>query len=78
MIKKDDPSEDEIRLAAEICLLNSGLESGEVMIAKRGDVRKGRAPGQAIVKAFRTICLKEVSPLAKSLLRQAKKAELAR
>lgn len=76
MIKKANPSDDEILTAAEICLLNSGLEDGDVIYAKRKDVRKGSVMGQAIVKTFTSIHLKNVRPETQSLLLKAEKMKL--
>ena len=76
MIKKEKATDEEIRVAAEICLINSSLEEGEVILAERADVRKGRVPGQAIVKKFAPLRLKEVRPSTKELLKGAKKATL--
>lgn len=76
MIKKENPSLDEIRVAAEICLLNSGLSEGEVMLASREDVRKGPVAGLAIVKKFRLLRLAKVSSESQELIRKATKVEL--
>jgi len=76
MIKRENPSSDEIRIAAEICLINSGLSDGEVMLANREDVRKGPVAGLAIVKKFRLIRLAKVSPETIELIRNAIKVEL--
>jgi predicted ribosome quality control (RQC) complex YloA/Tae2 family protein len=73
MIKKDSPTEEEIRTAAEIALIESKRDSGDVMVARRGDVRKGDAPGLAKVKEFRTITLKSVRDSTRELLLSAKK-----
>ncbi|MCQ2773017.1 MAG: NFACT family protein, partial [Bacilli bacterium] len=61
VIKKDNPSKDEIRIAAEIALLNSNKVDGEVMYTLRKNVRKGNAMGQAIVKEFDIIRINDIS-----------------
>lgn len=76
MIKKDAPTKDEIRMGAELCLLNSRMASGEVMVALRKDVRKGAVPGQAIVKKFETVHVSHVSEQAEKLFETARKMEL--
>lgn len=76
MIKKDNASDEDIRTAAEICLINSALEDGDVILAKRKDVRKGSVMGQAIVKTFTTIHLKNVRPETKNLVLKAEKMKL--
>nr|MCR5514153.1 NFACT RNA binding domain-containing protein [Bacilli bacterium] len=73
IIKKDDPTEEEINLAASIALLNSKQEEGEVMMAYRKDVRKGSVPGQAIVKTFKTLRLNSLNKNTKEVLNKAKK-----
>jgi predicted ribosome quality control (RQC) complex YloA/Tae2 family protein len=76
MIKKDNPSSDEIRTAAEICLLNSNQVDGEVMLTKRSNVRKGQLMGQAIVKDFQTLRIDTIRPETIALLKSAKKVNL--
>jgi predicted ribosome quality control (RQC) complex YloA/Tae2 family protein len=73
MIKKENASDDEIRTAAEICLSNSNQVDGEVMLTKRGNVRKGQVMGQAIVKEFKTVRINTISPTTSALLQTAKK-----
>ena len=73
IIKKDDPSEEEINIAASIALLNSKQEEGEVMMAFRKDVRKGSVPGQAVVKTFKPLRLNRIDSKVKDLLKSAKK-----
>jgi predicted ribosome quality control (RQC) complex YloA/Tae2 family protein len=73
IIKKDDPTEEEINLAASIALLNSKQEEGEVMMAYRKDVRKGSVPGQAVVKTFKTLRLNNIDLKARDLLESAKR-----
>jgi len=76
MIKKDNASPQEIALAAEILCVCSNLNEGEAMYALRKDVRKGRVPGEAIVKTFKTIRVGKVSSLAHELYLKAAKADL--
>jgi predicted ribosome quality control (RQC) complex YloA/Tae2 family protein len=76
MIKKENPSEEEIHFAAEIALANSSLDEGEVMLTKRENVRKGPVMGMAIVKVFRTLRLTKVDPEVKVLLQNAEKVSL--
>ncbi len=68
VIKKDDATADEIRVAAEIALINSHREDGEVMYTLRRNVRKGNVPGQAIVKVFESIRIDNISNTTKDLL----------
>jgi predicted ribosome quality control (RQC) complex YloA/Tae2 family protein len=76
MIKKANPSEDEIRTACEIALLNSGEKDGDVLYTLRKNVRKGNVMGLAIVKESRTIHLKTVRPETAALLSGAVRMKL--
>lgn len=76
IIKKDNPSSEEIRVASEICLINSSLEDGDVMMTKRKNVRRGHVLGEALIKEYETIHLKNVSQETKELLRSAKRISL--
>lgn len=76
IIKKDEPSDEEIRIAAEICLINSSLEDGDIMMSKRKNVRRGRVLGEALVKECETIHLKKISSSTKELLKSAKRISL--
>lgn len=73
MIKKENPSSDEILAAAEICLINSAQQDGEVMVAKRENVRKGSVMGQAIVKEFQTLRVNHVRDDTRKIVLNAQK-----
>jgi Predicted RNA-binding protein homologous to eukaryotic snRNP len=77
MIKKANPTPEEIRAACEVALINSSEEDGDVMLTERKNVRKGNVMGLAIVKESRTIHLKNVSPEIKNLLSHAEKMTLS-
>jgi predicted ribosome quality control (RQC) complex YloA/Tae2 family protein len=70
MIKKENPSEDEILTAAEIALLSAGADDGDVLMAKRGEIRKGNVPGLAIVKTSKTLHLKTIRAATRDLYHQ--------
>ncbi len=76
IIKKNDPNEEEIRVAAEICLINSSQEDGDVVFTKRKNIKKGHALGEAILKEYQTIHLKRVSEETKKYLSSAKRISL--
>ena len=76
MIKKTHPSDEEIRTACEVALINSSLEDGDVMVTERKNVRKGSVMGLAVVKESRTIHLKNVRPETKALVAAAGKMTL--
>lgn len=73
MIKKDEATPKEEEMAAEIALLASNLAEGEVMVTERRNVSRGRKPGEAIVKKFAMIEVKQVSDEAKELILTAQK-----
>lgn len=60
IIKKDYPSEEEKRFGAELALLASSKEDGDVMCTPRKFVNKGPNSGQVKVKEFETIHIKEI------------------
>ncbi len=76
IIKKDDPNNDEIRVAAEICLINSSQKDGDVSYTKRKNVKKGHVLGEAILKEYKTIHLKNVSLETSKLLEKAERIKL--
>jgi predicted ribosome quality control (RQC) complex YloA/Tae2 family protein len=76
MIKKENPSEEEIRCACEVALLNSALDDGDVIVALHKDIRKGAVMGQAIVKNFKTVHLSHISTETRNLLAGARKIQL--
>lgn len=78
MIKTEHPTDDLIRTAAEICLYESKESDGDVMMTERKNVRAGRTPGEAIVKSYETIHLKNVSPETKRLCDNATKVKAPR
>ena len=60
IIKSSNPSNEEKLLAAELCLILSNKQAGEVMIAPMKNVKKGQALGEAILLNYSTIVLNEV------------------
>ncbi len=76
IIKKDDPNDDEIRIASEICLINSSQNDGDINYTKRKNVKKGHVLGEAILKEYKTIHLKDISEETIELLESAKRVKL--
>ena len=76
MIKKDNPTNEEILTASEIALLSKQKDDGDVMVSKRKNVFKGSAPGQAIVREYNTNHLKNIRNETKILYQNAKKMKL--
>ncbi len=76
MIRKNDPSQEEVRTACEIALLSIKKDDGDVMMAERKNVYKGSVPGQAIVRQYETIHLKFVRPETRALFEEAQKLPL--
>lgn len=76
MIKTDSPNEKQIRIAAEICLINSNENDGDVMMAKRKNVKRGHTLGEALVKEYETIHLRNVSSSTRDLLKEERHISL--
>ncbi|MCR4561675.1 MAG: NFACT family protein [Bacilli bacterium] len=76
MIKKENPTKEEILLAEEIALLGSGREDGEIMKTLRKNVRKGNSFGQVVIKEYEDVRLDKVREKSKELFKKAKKVEL--
>ena len=70
IINSPNPSNEIKLLAAELCLIFSNKEAGDVMIAPMKDVKKGHALGEAILLNYSTITLTSVRPETKELLRK--------
>ena len=60
IIKSSNPTNEEKLLAAELCLILSNKQAGEVMIASMKNVKKGQALGEAILLNYSTIVLNSV------------------
>ena len=73
VIFDNDPSKEVILLAAEIALILSNLESGDVYIADIKDVKKGNSLGEAFINKYETITLHEVRESTKLLLKEQKR-----
>ena len=69
IIKNSNPTNEEKLLAAEICLILSNKEAGEVMIASMKDVKKGQALGEALLLNYSTILLNGVRESTIDLLK---------
>lgn len=73
IIKKQNPSEDEIFLGACFCLLGSKKEDGEVTYSLRKDVKKGSVSGQAELLNYKVIRINSIPDFAKQLYNSAEK-----
>ena len=76
IIDKPNPTDKEIEHGCEICLLASNVSAGEVMIAKKKDVKKGNTIGQAIVKQYTSATIKRISKEAKEAFESGRKVIL--
>ena len=68
IIKDSHPSNDIKLVAAELCLILSNKEAGEVMISEMKNVKKGHALGEANLLNYSTITLNKVRESTKELL----------
>ena len=69
IIRNNKPTNEEKLLAAEICLILSNKNAGEVMIASMKDVKKGQALGEALLLNYSTIVLNSVRESTIDLLK---------
>ena len=74
IIRKSNPTDEEISFGCQICLLASGLNDGEVMYCVKSSVRKGSVPGQAIVKEYRSAFFRGIKAEAKEAYRLSGRA----
>ena len=75
ILKKADPSNEEIAFACEIALLASKKEEGEVMYCPRKNVKRGNVPGQAIVKEYKSATFRHIREETKEAFSSAKKVK---
>ncbi len=68
IIKHPNPSNEVKLVAAELCLILSNKEAGEIMITSMKNVKKGHALGEANLLNYSTIVLNEVREPTKELL----------
>jgi len=68
IIKHPNPSNEVKLIAAELCLILSNKEAGEIMITSMKNVKKGHALGEANLLNYSTIVLNEVRESTKELL----------
>ena len=68
IIRNNNPTNEEKLIAAEICLLLSNKNAGEVMIANMKNVKKGQALGEAILLNYSTIVLNSIRESTVNLL----------
>ena len=68
IIRNNNPTNEEKLIAAELCLLLSNKNAGEVMIANMKNVKKGQALGEAILLNYSTIVLNSIRESTVNLL----------
>ena len=68
IIRDAHPSADVITVAAELCLILSNKDAGEVMISKIKSVKKGHALGEAIPLSYNVLTFHNVRESTKELL----------
>ena len=73
ILQKENPNNEEITLACELCLLASSREEGEVLYTQHKNIRRGNVKGQAIVRTYQSAYFRQVSPKAKETYLKAKK-----
>ncbi len=76
IIRKENPTQEEVRVACEITLLIAKQNDGDIMMTERKNVYKGSVAGQAIVRQYETIHLKNIREETRALFNSAKKMDL--
>ncbi|MFA5480935.1 MAG: NFACT family protein [Bacilli bacterium] len=71
VISKINPSDEDLVTAAEIALLCSSADRGEVMYAFKRDVTRGETKGEAHVKKYETIYVSFIRPATEELFKNA-------
>lgn len=75
MIRKANPTDEEITLGCELALLSSNLSSGEVIYCPHKNIRRGKANGQVILGEYRSAYIRKVSDGAKRIYQSREKAK---
>ena len=68
LINNDKPSNEQLLIASEICLILSNKTAGDIMYAPISQIKKGSTLGEAFVKSYQLITLKDVRESTKKLL----------
>lgn len=75
ILASSSPSKEELNLAAELVLLASKMEEGEVQYTTHLNLRRGNKPGQVIIKNYQSAFIRKISDKAKRLFLTATKAK---
>lgn len=76
IIKKPNPTDEDLITAAEIALLCSNLDRGDVMYAYKKDISRGDSKGEAHVKKYETIYISFVRSATETLFKAATRLEV--
>ncbi|MFA6644779.1 MAG: NFACT RNA binding domain-containing protein, partial [Bacilli bacterium] len=76
VIKKPNPTDEDLITAAEIALLCSNLDRGDVMYAYKRDISRGDSKGEAHVKKYETIYISFVRSATETLFKAATRLEV--
>ena len=68
LVESDNPSKEVILTAAEIAILMSGKEDGEVQYTQIKNIKKGSFLGQALLTSYETVYIKNIRDLTKKLI----------
>lgn len=68
LVESDNPSKEVILAAAEIAILMSGKEDGEVQYTQIKNIKKGSYLGQALLTSYETVYIKNIRDLTKKLI----------
>lgn len=76
IIRKDDPTDDEIIGAASLAVYASHLQDGEVLYTKHKNIRKGKNLGQAVVSKYESVYIRNIPSEIKNLADSARRVSL--
>lgn len=73
IIFNNNPSNEELLIASEICLILSNLAAGDIEYTKVSEIKKGQELGQALLRNYKLITLKEIREKTHELLLNQKR-----
>lgn len=73
VIFSNNPTNEELLVASEICLILSGEKVGDIKYCKISEIKKGTEQGKVLINSYKLITLREIRNEAYALLRNQKR-----
>ena len=73
VIFSNNPTNEEMLTASEICLILSGENVGDIKYCKISEIKKGTEPGKVLINSYKLITLREIRNETYALLRNQKR-----